>query len=311
MQPALLSAVTFLSCIGPGLPDALLSSPRPSGKAVTANRGPIKGEPMNITTLCAMLKLEQYFAEEILTYDKLADYEKAAGMLDLLYSRATWKNAVTELQEWVGEDERGIKILTLYLHCLLKTHEMYLEKGISDAIFRDTMGFIPRFVKSHRETHGYDAFVWPHWFPRQIAMCEFRVGEYEYEFLAQDDEKKIYLHIPSDADLKSGDIEEIYPFAEKYFPEYADAKIYCNSWLLAPALTKLLPEDSNIIRFQSQFSILEAEPDNPSFMSWIFGSKELACEQLPERTLLQRHAKQYLLSGGKIGRAHGRYIPRK
>lgn len=263
---------------------------------------------MNIRQLCDLLRLESDFSNEILKYDKDVNYSEIEHTLHSLFHRADWGQSVKTLQEYVGEDGQGIKILTLYLHCLTETYDMYQEKGISDTIFRDTVCFISRFVKTFKEAHGYPAFVWAHWFPRQIALCEFRIGEYEYELIEQDDIKKIALHIPSDTNLKTGDINAFYPFAQVFYPEYANAEIYCNSWLLAPALTGLLPSDSNIIQFQKQFSIIETDEDNASFLNWIYPSNDIPYEKLPEKTTLQRNVKLFLLSGGKIGRAYGKYI---
>lgn len=79
---------------------------------------------MNIRQLCNMLELDSDFTDEILKYNQ----------------------TVKTLRQFVGEDARGIKILTLYLHCLFKTYELYMEKGISETIFRDTVRFITRFV---------------------------------------------------------------------------------------------------------------------------------------------------------------------
>lgn len=265
---------------------------------------------MNIDKLCSAFEMEDSFTDEILNYDKLVDYEEIEDTLDLLFDCDTWDETLKKLQAYVGTDERGVKIVTLYMHGLLTTYDRYLQKGISETIFWDTVAFIPRFVKEHKAKHGYSAFTWAFWFPRQIAMCEFRIGEYEYELLEEDGVKKIYIHIPSDAKLRTGKIEEIYPFVEKFYPEYSHAEIYCNSWLLAPALAEILPEDSNILYFQRQFSVIEVEEDSPAFMDWIYPSRELPYEQLPERTALQRNVKKYLLSGKKVGWAYGKYIQR-
>ena len=263
---------------------------------------------MDIKTLCRKLNLENDFSKEILSYDETVNYEEIQSSLDLLFHPPTWEDGVRQLQEYAGEDERGIKILTLYLHDLIKTYEMYRETGIQERIFWDTMGFIPRFVSAFKRAHGYDAFTWADWFPRQIAMCEFRIGEYEYELAEENGAKKIYLHIPEGADLGKGKIDSVYSFVKQFYPAYDGAEIYCDSWLLAPALADLLPESSNIIRFQRQFKVLEVEEESPAFMDWIYESREIPYDQLPEQTTLQRQVKKHVLSGGKIGWAKGIYI---
>lgn len=263
---------------------------------------------MDIEKLCDELGLESDVKAEVLRYDAENDYKKISASMEKLYKRESWGDGIDELTEYCGEDERGFRILAICMRCLLRTYEMYKKKGISDEIFFDTAGFIPRFILTHKRERGISAFTWAHWFPRQIAMEEFRIGDYEYEFIHDGDEKKISLHVPSDADLKNGRIGAVYPFLRKYYPEYAEAHIYCKSWLLAPALKKLLDKDSNIIRFQNQFEIIETEEDNPNFMDWIYSSRDIPYNELLENTTLQRNVKKYLLSGGKVGWAYGRYI---
>lgn len=263
---------------------------------------------MDIEKLCDELGIKSDVRLELLKYDSGNDYKEINSSIEKLYSRENWSDGIDELKEYCGEDERGFKILSIYMRCLLRTYEMYKKKDISDKIFFDTAGFIPRFLNEYERVHGVSAFTWSHWFPRQIAMEEFRIGDYEYELICDEDKRSISLHVPSDADLKNGRIEAVYPFLKKYYPEYIGAPIYCKSWLLSPALKGLLDKKSNIIRFQDRFEIIETEEDNPSFMDWIYSSRDIPYNELPENTTLQRNVKKYLLSGGKVGWAYGRYI---
>lgn len=262
---------------------------------------------MDIERLCSGLGLDSDVKAAVLKYDAGNDYEKISGSTEKLYSRESWGEGIEELKEYCGDDERGFRILSICMHCLLRTYDGYMEKGISEKIFFDTAGFIPRFLNEHKRVHGTSAFTWAHWIPRQIAMEEFRIGDYEYELIDDGEKKKISLHIPSDAELASGDIEAVYPFLERYYPEYSGAEMFCSSWLLVPALRELLDKDSNIIKFQSRFSVYEVDEDSLSFMDWVYSSREIPYSELPEGTTLQRNMKKYLLSGGKIGWARGTY----
>jgi len=264
---------------------------------------------MNLADMCKIIELQEDITSEVLKYDAVFDYGAIKEKWSKLFEPAAWDEGVRELQTYCGDDSRGIKILTVYLHCLLYTYERYKEKGISEKIFIDTVKFIPRFMESHKQTNGVYAFTWAWWFPRQIAMREFRIGEFEYELTKEQGIPKIYLHIPSDAKLKQGDINEVRPFVEKFYPAYREADILCESWLLVPELRKLLPENSNIIRFQKQFSITKVEEDSPAFLDWIYCSRDIPYECLPEKTTLQIQVKKHLLAGGKIGWAYGVFAP--
>lgn len=79
----------------------------------------------------------------------------------------------------------------------------------------------------------------------------------------------------------------------------------CHSWLLSPALRELLPESSNIMKFQNLFDITEIDKSSTNFLRWIFKKIDLPIENLPEDTTLQRNVKKYLMAGGQIGEGSG------
>lgn len=263
---------------------------------------------MTVIDIAKMLDLDSDTIKAVSEYDPQINYNEISDRIALLQSPQTWGDGLAGLQEYCGDDPQGMKILTIYLHCLINTHERYIEKGIPEKVFVDTMGFIPRFIKSNRDTWGVSAFTMAWWFPREISMNEFRIGDYEYEFFNDNGVKKMWLHIPSDANLATADIKAIYPFVEKFYPEYSSAQICCDSWLLAPALKELLPEGSNILSFQNKFEIKRTDPDASWFMGWIWPRCDMPLEDLAENTTLQRNAKKHLLAGGKIGTAYGEYI---
>jgi len=47
------------------------------------------------------------------------------------------------------------------------------------------------------------------------------------------------------------------------------------------------------------------EEDSFGFMDWIYGSKDIPIEELPEKTSLQKNVKEFLKQGGKIGWTSG------
>ncbi|MFR1984187.1 MAG: hypothetical protein ACLS4Z_11125, partial [Christensenellaceae bacterium] len=86
---------------------------------------------------------------------------------------------------------------------------------------------------------------------------------------------------------------------------YAEGKTFCCSWLLSPALEKLLPETSKILGFQRRFDVLYVNEDEDGYKQWVFKTIDLPPERFPENTTLQRNMKAYVLAGGKIGEAFG------
>ena len=91
-----------------------------------------------------------------------------------------------------------------------------------------------------------------------------------------------------------------------YYPEYSYDRYTCESWLMSPVLKQLLPGGSNIVSFQERFTIVSEDREGKEFIEWLFQvPADTAYEKLPERTSLQRRAKELLLAGGSVGSAFG------
>jgi hypothetical protein len=149
---------------------------------------------------------------------------------------------------------------------------------------------------------------------RQVGCRLFRIGELEYELAEEKGERFISVHIPSDAVLSAGRLNDSLSraraFLKEYFPERSGDAVICESWLLSPALEDLLPADSGIRRFRGAFTITGSFPDDDSALQWVFGVTDkqkntVRTEDLPENTSLQRALKARLLSGLKPGSAIG------
>jgi hypothetical protein len=191
----------------------------------------------------------------------------------------------------------------------LRSYQEYIIKGIPVQIYLDTMGCFSRFVKEYEESYGTYGFDREWWTVRELSLKEFRLGELEYEMAWEDDNPVVSVHIPSDAILEVQKCSESYKKAKSFFLEYAndyaDAMYYCESWLLSSKLKELLSEDSNIIRFQSDFIIDTVETEDTGYMKWVFKNEALSLDEVPQNTSLQRKMKTYLQSGGKIGVRRG------
>lgn len=233
----------------------------------------------------------------------------------------SYEEGLSALKGALGEDADGMKLFVAQsLEALLALRE-YGERGIGRGIFTATMEFLARFSEVVYVRRGCVEWMWGWWFPRQLALREFRLGALEYEMTegaafagvpAGGSKRRVFLHIPAGADLSDGAVDasvaEARAFFSKYFPAYRDAEYVCSSWMLSPALSGILPETSRVRRFGERFSVVFWEEDSPAFRDWIFPAAVTASvEDLPEATSLQRAVKRHLLSGGKIGWAEGRW----
>lgn len=265
---------------------------------------------MTLEKLCKIISLPEEVIREVLLYAQTTESVIDEELKIRLLSRESWDFAIKELQEQIGEDTYGFKILSELLRIACKTYENYMESGIEEDIFIRTMEFTTRFINIHKDVHGHYAFTWAWWFVRQLAMQEFRIGELEFEFIGAD-ERFISIHIPGDVDFRPKKVqntfEEYREFLKKYFPEWMDADWRCESWMLSPALEQLLDENSNVLQFNHLFEIESVDYDSMAVLDWVFpGEKQDDLQSLSENTSLQRRMKQFLLDGGKVGWAKGR-----
>ena len=210
---------------------------------------------------------------------------------------AGYDGAYTELKERLTEDKDGFQMLRIMLCAALVTEGLYQTKGISEEIFIATMKCFTRFVCEHKESYGTYGFDRGFWTGRQLSLTLFRLGELEFETNGG-------VHIPSDADLSDDKVDASFSAARAFFPE--GLEFACDSWMLSPALEKLLKPDSRILKFQRRFEIEHWNQDDEGYKLWVFKNPTLEPKDFPENTSLQRAMKAYVLGGGKIGEAFGK-----
>jgi len=97
-------------------------------------------------------------------------------------------------------------------------------------------------------------------------------------------------------------------FYAQYFPEKPAEYFTCHSWLLAPNLAEILPEESNIVQFMRMWVQYPCQGDNSAqAMERVFGfgfdRQDLS--KAPEETSLQKKMKEYLLAGGDLSACSG------
>lgn len=255
----------------------------------------------------------------------LEKYEDAAAMLgspQTAPEECSAEKAYHALEKSLQDcDPDGMKMLALYLDAAGHAASHYRNLGIPDAVYSDTMKCFARFLGETGQKTGRTAYDRAFWTWRQTSLHLFRLGtlEFEYRTFAENDpcpegfsagDPILSVHIPSDAVLSKENLEASYRMAETFFGRYdtlcyagAPRAFWCESWLLAPALEKLLSSSSGILRFRKPYRVYADHPDDPDFYDWLFDGKRE--KPLPCRTGLQRRAAAYLDRGGKIGVSAG------
>lgn len=70
-------------------------------------------------------------------------------------------------------------------------------------------------------------------------------------------------------------------------------------------MKELLPPGSGIRNFMEDYTLADWDPDDNSGRLWLFGAPGIPDAALPERTSLQRGAKELLLQGKPLGSGLG------
>ena len=243
---------------------------------------------MNLDKLCEIIELQADIREQVIAFDREFNYYQIKVIADRLINIDERDGARSDLENILGEDPRGIKILTIMLNCGAQVYSKYKELGITDKIYTDTMKCFTRFINEYKEIHGYYGFDMDWWAVRQISLQLFRIGDLEYELAQEDNKKKIDLHIPSDAIFTNEECDKSLDmskeFIESIFPDYSDCEYTCYSWLLSPVLKDLLSNDSNIVNFQERFNIISYKEDSEEYYKYVYKKRVDSLDELAEDT---------------------------
>lgn len=230
-----------------------------------------------------------------------------------------WAEMEAQVPPW--QEDGGMAHLAVTLAAAGETRLLYRRLGIPEEIYFTTMGCISRFLEETRVLLGRWAYDRGFWTWRQTGGLLLRLGTLEFELRTLEGacppglvpgSPVLSVHIPSDAVLSGTELDRSYALARSFFSGVGRAlclwgapmALVCGSWLLSPALERLLPEDSGIRRFAGDYDRFYTDEEDVSFYRWLFhvpdGSREL-----PEDTFLQRQVKDYLRQGGRIGMTKG------
>lgn len=216
----------------------------------------------------------------------------------------------------------AVTVLAVYLEAALRSWEtIYVPRGVDRDVFDATMANMALFVGERLAAYGDVRFDRAWWCWQYTSGRQYRIGELNVEMALADGTgddgepfaagtRLVHIHIPSDADMDPGRLHETYraarAFVRRVHPQWADAPMVTETWLLSPTLRDLLRPDSRILAFASDFDVLHVDAESDAGTFFVFGRTDLPSDRLPQRTGLQRAAAALLQRGGHIGVAFGR-----
>lgn len=198
------------------------------------------------------------------------------------------------------------------------TEEDYIRLGISESTLKDTMSDIGIWCRNN-DNKGLKNHPW---IQNHLKAELFKIGRLQFQLYICDNatfdysllpfdrgEKTVYIHIPQGEKLIFADcvnsVKEAKTFFAKHFPDYKFEYFICESWLLYEENWQFMKSSSNILQFQSLFDIVISKPDDRQAIERIFGKRKLIKKHYSENSSLQKSAKKFMLSGGKMGEGVG------
>lgn len=265
---------------------------------------------MELIELCKEIGIPKDAAEILSLLEKEDDNYAAMHAL-FRKDREVFYKKISE------QEEPEELLLYYYSRFACEVYEEYRKRGLEDRIFFDTFRDISIWCETYyRDTGKYGlGYYVKDWFWRGLEMKLFRLGRLEYEEMESGEEiaeenvhirkgeRVINIHIPAGEPLERDQCLESIEEAYRRFGK--ERQYICHSWLLFSGLKEILPEESNILRFQELFDIVKVDYKEREAEWRIFGKGFFCVADYAEKTSLQRRAKQYLLSGGSLGNGLG------
>jgi hypothetical protein len=232
---------------------------------------------------------------------------------------------------WRDLDEYGssARLLYYYLFALQgeKLHAHHRDHGVPDDVSHATFAALERHGETHRikfGTTGVDAGWWMMPILRgemlQVGSLKFHLVHLEVGSLAprpwldatavgehgegfRPGDLSLGVHIPARIDLTPAVLDATFARAREVlplvWPSSTRRLATCQSWMLDDRLIAALGEDSNIVRFQRRFELIEPYADDINTVRYfVFGRNSGDVADLRATSRVQRVVLDVLQSGG-------------
>ncbi len=128
----------------------------------------------------------------------------------------------------------------------------------------------------------------------------------EWDLCLSPDDEVISIHIPPHESFDRDTCEASYERAREvfatHFPDMPYKAFHCRTWMVSPDLKAVLKPSSNILAFQSKFTLYPTKSQGRWVFDNVFPDQAVVRDygELPENTSLQRGVKELYLKGGCI-----------
>ena len=212
------------------------------------------------------------------------------------------------------------------LHCAYHTRIRYQKAGLSEKLYWDGMADLRYKLLECMTCKNVPGTFVATWNEGFLRLGRFTLGRFQYEpngvyhgedltlpcgYTVTEGARYLGFHIPSSGVPLTDEVRlDSYRQAYNYFHDWAGSDVvllHTSSWLLYPEHRKILPSNSNILRFMDDFVIYTSSVRESFSNAWrVFGAyADLPASEWPEDTSMRRAFKSHILAGGKTGGGSG------
>jgi hypothetical protein len=137
-----------------------------------------------------------------------------------------------------------------------------------------------------------------------VEKAAMRLSTAEWNLILQRGDPILDLHIPRkdplNAETCGASYAQALAFFPRLFPDRLPKALFCHTWMFTPQLRQFLPPESNLVKFQREFTLYPHAGSLGFLWSFVFGDKYPDRATAPRDTSLRRAVLDWLDAGGEI-----------
>lgn len=137
-----------------------------------------------------------------------------------------------------------------------------------------------------------------------VSTRQVSLHSNEWETVLSKGDPVLHIHIPRGGsmsyELCLESLKMAVAFFHKYFPEKPFYAFSLNTWFLDSQLQKLLPESSNLVKFQKEFYLYRQVDNDGLLRRFVFKGNRLDSPSAPRDSLLQRAILDHVAAGNHM-----------
>jgi hypothetical protein len=174
----------------------------------------------------------------------------------------------------------------------------HASRGVEGEVSTATLADLGQQVRVHRLTYDEFGLHTQGWLTTAWSGALYWLGRLQFNLQREDGptglrDWVLSTHIPRTGPLTPASVDASFAAAREFFgrhfPDYPSRDFYCQSWLLDPALDRLVP-DANLAAFQRRWQLYgPVEPGEDDVLFFLFNRRPpVVLDYLPTDTSLRR-----------------------